>query len=288
MNSDPIRISVIMPAYNAADHITNAIESALAQTLPPFEVLVIDDGSKDDTAELVKAFGTRVRLLSQTNQGPAVARNYGAREARGDWFAFLDADDTWAGSKLEKQAMLAADPTVGIVQTLISGVYEQGIPEEIDFERLWSGNCVGTSAVMIRREAFEAAGGFPPDLPPVEDYYLWMKVAAAGWRIVTCQETLTLYTPAPQSLTRNEEKFARALLRCIERTGLEMQLPPDNVRQRILEGYAGHGRALIHLRQMDAARRFLRESFSRGFSAECLKLWLIAQLPQWILNLRRR
>src|SRR5580700_8639860 len=93
-------ISVVIPAYNAARFVGSAIESALAQTSTPLEVLVIDDGSRDDTAAVVQQYAAPVGLLRQSNGGPASARNHGVRVARGEWIAFLDADDTWLPQKL--------------------------------------------------------------------------------------------------------------------------------------------------------------------------------------------
>ena len=97
------KISVIMPAYKAAATIAAALRSIRDQTVRVHEVIVVDDGSPDDTAELVARDFSEVRLLRQPNAGPAVARNNGAQAATGDWLAFLDADDVWLADKLERQ-----------------------------------------------------------------------------------------------------------------------------------------------------------------------------------------
>src|SRR3954471_10824120 len=98
-----ISISVIIPAYNVEAHIERAIRSVLRQTLQPREILVVDDGSTDRTGEIVMQFGAPVRLLRQLRQGAAGARNTGIRESRGDLIAFLDADDEWRETKVERQ-----------------------------------------------------------------------------------------------------------------------------------------------------------------------------------------
>ena len=103
-------VSVIIPAYNADKHVERAIDSALAQTLQPVEILVIDDGSRDRTAEFASRFPSPVRLIRQENGGPATARNRGAREATGDWLALLDADDWWFPDKLRIQLAFHAEP----------------------------------------------------------------------------------------------------------------------------------------------------------------------------------
>jgi glycosyltransferase involved in cell wall biosynthesis len=98
------KVSVVIPTYNRADKVGNAIKSVLAQTVHDREVIVVDDGSSDDTEKvLAKAFGDRIRYYTQANQGASVARNRGIEEARGEWIAFLDSDDTWEADKLEWQ-----------------------------------------------------------------------------------------------------------------------------------------------------------------------------------------
>lgn len=96
-------VSVVIPCYNGAKYLRETIQSALAQTHPPLEILVIDDGSTDDSAAIAELFGPPVRVIRQTNQGESVARNRGIDEAQGDWIAFLDADDLWLPEKLETQ-----------------------------------------------------------------------------------------------------------------------------------------------------------------------------------------
>lgn len=101
---DRVEISCIMPAYNAAAYVCDALESAFSQTWPPVEVIVVDDGSTDGTADIVTGFSPRVRYLREENAGPAAARNRGMQAARGNFFAFLDADDLWHPEKLARQA----------------------------------------------------------------------------------------------------------------------------------------------------------------------------------------
>lgn len=111
-----VSFSTIIPAYNCADVIGRAIDSVLAQTCPASEIIVVDDGSADNTAEIVKAYGDRVRYVRQENQGPSGARNRGIQQARSDWVAFLDADDVWYPDKLRRQAELINHaPELGVV-----------------------------------------------------------------------------------------------------------------------------------------------------------------------------
>src|SRR5262249_59293001 len=104
-------ISVVIPCYNGARFLRETLASVLAQTLPPLEVLVIDDGSTDDSGAVAESFGPPVRVIRQPNQGESVARNRGIEEAKGEWVGFLDADDLWNPDKLERQWQVG-DPDV--------------------------------------------------------------------------------------------------------------------------------------------------------------------------------
>src|SRR5687767_11564824 len=99
---EKVSVSVIIPAYNAALWVGRAIESALRQTVPPAEILVVDDGSSDDTAKTVEPYAPLVRLIRRDNGGPAAARNTGAKASLGGWLALLDSDDAWLPTKLER------------------------------------------------------------------------------------------------------------------------------------------------------------------------------------------
>ena len=103
MLAGPTRISAVIPAYNAAQFVGEAIASCLHQTVPPVEIIVVDDGSTDETAEIAASFGSLVRVVSQLNAGEGAARNRGISESAGEWVAFLDADDLWEPTKLEQQ-----------------------------------------------------------------------------------------------------------------------------------------------------------------------------------------
>ena len=175
-------VSVIIPAYNAAAYVTRAIESALAQTYPPLEILVIDDGSSDRTAEIVERLPAPVRLIRKANGGPATARNLGALQARGNWLALLDADDLWFPDKLRTQLAYGTDPDVAIIHCLPDH-RNVAVPPQLTFEHLWDRNWIINSSVLLRRAAFNALGGFNEarELISVEDYNLWIRAAASNW-----------------------------------------------------------------------------------------------------------
>lgn len=177
-------ISVIIPNYNYGRFIGVAIESALAQTLPPIEIIVVDDGSTDDSAQIVESFGGKVRLIRQQNGGVGKARNVGAASSTGDFLAFLDADDVWIADKLEKQMRLFEDESVGYVSC---GMREfntesgETISEFIPAGEDWTTENVllfktpivaSGSAFVVRKSVFEQVGGFDenPNLHPSEDW----------------------------------------------------------------------------------------------------------------------
>jgi glycosyltransferase involved in cell wall biosynthesis len=181
-------VSVIMPAYNAAAFVADAIESALAQDYRPIEVLVADDGSADDTAAVVRAYGERVRYLHQANAGPAAARNLAIEHAAGRYLAFLDADDVWHPHKLAVQVpLMEREPQLGICgartkafRDLRELAWEEPDPDAervpVDAAAVIVKNRFSTSTVIARTDAVREAGGFDADIFGPEDWDLWRRI----------------------------------------------------------------------------------------------------------------
>lgn len=256
-------ISVVIPAYNAEAFVARAIESVLAQTLPVLEVLVVDDGSRDKTADVVTRCGGPVRLLRQANSGPAAARNHGVREARGEWIAFLDADDAWLTAKLEIQARHFGDERTGVVHAYVVDVPDRFRYEgEQTFERLWQQNVIGTSTAVVRRSAWESVGGFHEDrrLMGVEDYHFWLRIAAAGWRIAVCREELSHYTPAACNLSSQLHQILGAELLNTELIATQVGLSHVQRREKMAAIHAEYGEAFFVQRDMTAARHCLNRA----------------------------
>jgi glycosyltransferase involved in cell wall biosynthesis len=197
-------VSVVIPAYNSARYLEQAVDAALSQTGVSLEVVVIDDGSTDDTGAVLERFGDRIRKVSQANGGPASARNHGARLAGGEWLAFLDADDDWAPNKLACQLARADDQT-GLVYTDCIYFGDSGRVTERQsdglrllegdiFEELLLENFITLSSVLIRKRDFDRLGGFDesPPLIGVEDWDLWLRYAAVG-KVGLCPDALTRY-----------------------------------------------------------------------------------------------
>jgi glycosyltransferase involved in cell wall biosynthesis len=225
-------VSVIIPAYRAAGTIARALDSVLAQTAPPAEVFVVDDGSPDDLAAVVAAYGERVTLVRKPNGGAASARNLGLDLARGEFVAFLDADDYWEPHKLERQlALFRAYPELGLTCarwfTQVPGRPRTAPPAAAgpDFDRVLTpaGDRVmsavtemWTGTLLVRRCAV-GANRFTPGLEPAEDRDMWIRLVAAA-PVYLSPEPLATYVQEPGSLCRtNVDRDYGNMLRVVGR-----------------------------------------------------------------------
>lgn len=189
------RVSVLIPCYNAGPYLGQAIQSVLDQTYQDLEIIVVDDGSTDDTAAVAKSFPS-VRYIHNAHSGISVSRNLAIREARGEMVAFLDADDMWTPDKLEKQlAYLDSRPDCQVVYTLVENFFD-GPPESMtqrQGELLKAKVEYCLPAACIRRAVFEKYGGFREDYPYGEDTQWLARLWAAGINMHHCiQEPLYL------------------------------------------------------------------------------------------------
>lgn len=173
-------ITVIIPVYNAVPYLAEALESALSQTRPPDEVIVIDDGSTDDSAAVAQGFASPVKLVRQDNLGAAAARNRGVELAQGDLLAFLDADDLWLPDKLAQQlAAWQNDPPPDMVFGQVEQFRSPDMAVEVQFAdagRVMSGPHVG--AMLLRAATFHQVGPFRTDLQ-VGEFIDWYSQAMA-------------------------------------------------------------------------------------------------------------
>lgn len=194
------KISVIIPTYNSAKYIGEAIESVLAQTYPVHEIIVVDDGSTDDTVEIVKKIASRpmtyelrpkILYLHQDNRGPAAARNTGIRSATGGYIAFLDSDDLWLPDKIEKQIVLFERSDYAMVYCdmshVVNGktVYKSYLKEKCYkyfgrgdiYNNLLRENFIFTPTVIMRRCILDRIKGFDEKFRICEDYKMWLSIA---------------------------------------------------------------------------------------------------------------
>ena len=219
------RISIVMPCYNCATHLSASIGSVLAQTAADWELIVVDDGSTDASAAIVAAIDDpRIRLIRQANAGVSAARNRALGEAGCEYIAFLDADDTWAPTFLEKMAtVLDAQAHAVLVYCgwqnlgLPGGRGAPFVPPDYEtlakLETLFCGCRWPIHAALTRRAAIVAAGGFNPRYTNAEDYALWLQIATVA-PIARVAEVLAFYHF--HSGTQASANLARAALQFFE------------------------------------------------------------------------
>ena len=217
--------TIAMPAYNSSRTIGAAIRSVLAQTRSDFELVVVDDGSSDDTTDQVARFeDERVRLVRQENSGPGAARNRTIIAGRGRYVSMLDSDDLWLPTYLESMAaVLDAHPDVGLAYTdawvlddatrrirRTTAMHYQHPPRDpprdpLEFLALLlkRGNFVFTSTT-VRHTALEQVGLFEAALKPAEDFGLWLRIVAGGFPAMRTTGNLAVYRKRPGSLSTNE------------------------------------------------------------------------------------
>ena len=201
--------SVVIPAFNAAQYISRAIESALAQTMTPNDIVIVDDGSTDHTADIVRSYGSAVRLISQSNQGVSAARNTGVAQTESNYIAFLDADDFWHAEKSEQQLdALDSAPETAFSYTALRELNPDGSVQGTSFvqpEKLKGllricNPGIPPSCAMVRRTSFQATGGFNTALRGCEDWDLWIRLLRRGGHCALPQP-LTNYQLHPGSLS---------------------------------------------------------------------------------------
>jgi lipopolysaccharide transport system ATP-binding protein len=302
-------ISVIIPTYNSARFLRQAVDSVLAQDYRPIEVIVVDDGSNDGSEDALAPYGKEVRYLRQTNQGPAAARNLGIKNAIGEWLAFLDADDQWLPGKLSIQAqVLSNHPNVGLVHTdslfLDDATgrlwHEDRTRERYSgkcYEELFWRNAITTSSVLLRRACLEKVGVF--DSGPktqrangaisffAEDYDLWMRLAR-DYELQYVAKQLVTYRFHGSNNSRQTIRMIENELYVIERAlrmdqDWEARLGKDAIVRRLFRLLFGIGHFHFDsLNKQDRlkARKHLAEAARLGGDhGHARLLWLATFLP---------
>lgn len=223
-------VSVVIPVFNGAEFVADALRSVLAQTLAPLEIIVINDGSTDQTASVLAEFSGRITVVQQANRGLPATRNVGAQLARGTWLAFLDADDTWMPAKLERQMARALEVDAALIYTDRFNVGARGDLPDVQsavqplyegdvFEDLLRGNHVTVTSVMVRREVFDALGGFNEQLRAAEDWDLWIRVAAS-YPVAAVHEPLVSYRFHSGMMSSDPRRMQKARWQVV-RSGLD-------------------------------------------------------------------
>jgi glycosyltransferase involved in cell wall biosynthesis len=225
------KVSVVIPTYNYGRFISEAIESVLRQTYPIFEIVVVDDGSTDNTEEIVAKFGDKVKYIKQKNGGVGLARNTGVRHSTGEFIAFLDADDIWLPHKIERQVqLLQKDGEVGLVTVGMREFGKDGktITKYQTGQNGWcaenilllgAGIAAPGSSLLIKRDVFERVGGYDEmkDMHPSEDWEFCYRVARR-FKLAFLPELLVEYRNHGNNGHLQIPKFERAMLLAFEKT----------------------------------------------------------------------
>ena len=299
-------VSIIMPAYNVAPYVGAAIQSALAQTFTDFELIVVDDGSKDNTAEIVRELAgadERVRLVQQPNRGLAGARNTALRAARGDFFALLDSDDTWEPEFLAAQvAILDARPDVDIVTG--NGWYLDG-PRHGQLARPSPDPRPDPNLVSIigdewsvfimsvfRRRVYTGIGPFDESMRSNEDYDFWLRAALAGFVFYRNDRPLGHYRVRSDSLSASNVRMLRGILHvytklrpAIGDRPAEMAILQKQISRFESELLAAEARLALELADFAAAQEYLGALHARRGGAS---LRLAHLLARWAPGMLKR
>ncbi|MHB1035979.1 MAG: glycosyltransferase family 2 protein [Pirellulales bacterium] len=296
-------VSVVIATYNYGQFLAGALDSVLAQTFTDWEAIIVDDGSTDDTPEVVRPYlgDERIRYERTDHLGQPGAKNVGIRLSRSPLVAFLDADDLWLPSKLERQvALFHNDPELGVVYSRRLWMDEQGRMIESPQPELYHGevlakmfkdNFVCFSSSMVRRAVFDEVGAFDERIPLAIDYDLWLRVAQR-YRFDYVDEPLVLYRTGHANLSqRGEERLFIALAimrRFLDERGGRNSLDRRTVRRAYAETYLHIGQAKARRSRLAALPWFARSLAQLPVCLETWKELVKLCLPQPVFRALRR
>ncbi|MEI2689491.1 MAG: glycosyltransferase [Anaerolineae bacterium] len=238
------KISVIIPTYNRADMLGDAIASVLAQTYADWELIVVDDGSTDDTGAVVARYSDpRIRYIYQENRKLPGARNTGIRASTGEYIALLDSDDIFLPPKLQLQiSAMENDPEVGLIasgwhevdtqQRIMRTVCPWQFQPALDLNQWLLGCPFAPSTVLVKRSWLMAAGLFDEDQHYVEDWDLWLRLAYAGCTMAWAPAVVCLYTIHEGNMVNNAARMTEGVLRLFDKFFAQPDLPQAIIRRK--------------------------------------------------------
>jgi len=308
MTRNPL-ISVVMPTHNSAQFVADAVRSVLAQTYSPVELIVVDDGSTDETLKVLEPFRTRIKCVRQPNRGPSAARNRGIRESRGELIAFLDSDDQWLPEKLARQwEIMQANPRVGLVHTgnlvlqqgsgkICEPLRDCGKPSGDLSKSIFLANPIVTSTVLVRRACLDHDHCFDENLRTCEDYDLWIRLASVV-EFAYVDVALAIYRCHTHNTSRNEWVMTRDEVFVLHKQLRANPLLPKRlgwlkVRRRLADAYFAFGYTCHECHAYAEANRAFRRSLTYApWRAYTFGLWLATLLPvnvvRYLRSLKRR
>lgn len=269
------KISVIVTCYNYGKYLEKALMSILNQTYNNYEIIIVNDGSTDDTNEIVAKFLNMKNILyiSQSNKGQAIATNIGIKSSSGDLIAFLDADDMWDKTKLEKQIVLFDRESVGVVYSRIKFMNEEGLPLDKELtgkyytprsgyvtDALLFENFIPYSSAVVRKECFDKFGMFNPEYKNGLDWDLWLRISIEHEFAFVDEQLLLYRTGHPGQLTSNVERSVQCSDLILDRF---IESNPGTVPARVLKkamaySYCSRGNLLRKIDRKRSTGFFLR------------------------------
>lgn len=295
------KVSVVIPSYNCAVYLPKAVESVLAQTFQDLEILVVDDGSNDNTAEVLAPYLDRIHYLPQANCGLPGARNTGIRKARGEYIALLDADDSWLPEKLAHQLPCFSTPEVGIVYSDFSVCYADGrslasyladrplASEGWVVDHYLQSRFLFPSTMVFRRECFEQCGLFDQEMLAAEDIELFTRMCLR-WQVKRVNECLMVRTEGTHNITANGGKMNTYTILAFEKIlQREGSLPATTLhilhrelaRQLWWRGYAAFRGGNYTTARQDLLRSM---RLDRRNVRQAAPVYLASSLPSVLLN----
>jgi glycosyltransferase involved in cell wall biosynthesis len=300
----PALVSVVIPVYNGARFLREAIDSVLGQTYSPVQVIVVDDGSVDGSPEVIRSYGSRLESIRQPNSGVAQARNRGIAASRGEFIAFLDQDDWWRPEKIRRQVeSFVQHPDVGLVHTEAAhydnpsaAFVERFNPNRSDlltgrcYERLLLGNAIFNSSVIIRKSVLDKVGAFDTQIEgnTIQDYDLWLRIARAS-SLAYISEQLTVYRLHPEQGMWKARHSLMEELRLLDRivSNTIAPLSPE-MHGRMAKLLDEVGVAHFDVREVAVARRCFARALQHRWSWRNALLLSLTFLPwRWSEGVRR-
>ncbi len=293
-------VSVIIPTYQRAAVLGEAIESVLAQTFTDYELIVVDDGSTDGTLQVVEKYKEKITFLHQPNRGVSAARNLGIQHSRGQLIAFLDSDDLWLPDKLSNQVPLFQAQAVGLVFGDIRFFSGKTIQRKTSFDLypprrgkifgdLFARNFIPASTVVVRKACLETTGLFEREFEPCEDYHLWMRILQ-HWEADFCPQPAALYRVGSGQASGNAVRAWTSLVKAqealVEQARLAGgQLSPQQLYDGLYKRYLRLAVYALKKRERKIAFYWLdRFRLMHRWTTLWLFLTISANLPYFVLT----